>query len=102
MWYSVALLFESVHNNYPSRDDVWELQIVVIRASSEEEATRIASEIGEEREHEYTSATGDRVRWVFRQVESVTQISGDIGHGTEIYARFLRTSDVERLLTPFD
>lgn len=102
MWYSAALLFQSVHNKCPTQNDVWELQIVVIQAPSEDAAVKSASEIGKQREHEYISATGDMVRWVFRQIESLTELSGNIEHGTEIYARFLRASDVERLLAPFD
>jgi hypothetical protein len=102
MWYGAALLFQSVHNNCPTPDDVWQLQIIVIQAPSEDSATRIANEVGNQREHEYTSATGDLVRWVFRQIESLTELPGDIEHGTEIYARFLRANDVERLLAPID
>jgi hypothetical protein len=102
MWYSAALLFQSVHNKCPTQNDIWELQIIVIQALSEDTAMKIANEIGKQREHEYISATGDLVQWVFRQIESLTQLSGDIEHGTEIYSRFLRTSDVERLLTPFE
>jgi hypothetical protein len=102
MWYSAALLFESVHNNCPTQNDVWELQIVLVQAPSQDTAIRIANEIGKQREHEYISATGDLVHWVFRQLESLTELSGNIEHGTEIYARFLRASDVERLLTPIN
>jgi hypothetical protein len=102
MWYSAALLFQSVHNRCPTRDDVWELQVIVIQASSEDAAKGIAKEIGKQNEVEYISATGDLVQWVFRRVESITELSCAIEHGTEVYGRFLHAADEEHVFTPFD
>src|SRR5947209_6112447 len=102
MWYSAGIFLQSVHNDCPTDDDGWELQVLLITASSEVEARIQAEKLGKEREHEYISATGDKVRWVFRQLESISEVlDEDLKPGTEVYSRFLRASEVRSLLTPF-
>jgi hypothetical protein len=102
MWYSASILFESVHNEKMDVNDMWEEQIVLIVANSEEEARAEAEKIGKEREHRYISATGDHVQWEFRQVEAIFELfDNELRPGTEVFSRFLRASEVTSLLTPF-
>jgi hypothetical protein len=103
MWYSADLFFESVHDNFPKDTDLWEEQVLLINANSEEEARATAEELGRRNEHVYTSGTGDNVHWVFRMVASVDEILDEnLKSGTEVFSRFLRAAEVKALLTPFE
>jgi hypothetical protein len=102
MWYSVSLLFESVHNGQPQPDALWEEKIVLVKANSEEDARRQADQLGKAEEHSYTSAAGDQVQWTYRRIERVYEIDAQtLQAGTELFSRFLRGSEVASLLTPF-
>jgi hypothetical protein len=103
MWFSASLFFEGVHNDCPNEDDVWEQSVFLIWAASEEEAMLQAQKLAKEREVEYITAIGDRVRWVFRHVESVFELfDAELKAGIEVYSRFLRANDVRSLLTSFE
>jgi hypothetical protein len=102
MWYTASLLFKNIHVGQPDDNCLWEESIVLLRADSEEEARHQAELLGKREEHEYVSATGDLVRSSFHGIESVHQILDEtLEPGTEVFARFLRSSEVESLLTPF-
>jgi hypothetical protein len=102
MWFAVNQLFESVHDGRPAADALWEERVVLVQAADEAEARRRGEILGRAEEHEYRSATGDQVRWTFRQVERVYPIDAEVlEDGTEVFARFLRSCEVESLLTPF-
>jgi hypothetical protein len=100
MWFAVNMFFESVHPDHPENEFLWEERVVLVRAESEEEARHQGELIGKAGEHEYTAASGDLVRWVFRQIESVSAIEV-LEHGTELFCRFLSKQEVESLLSPF-
>jgi len=101
MWFSASLLFKSIHNGLPEDDCLWEESIVLLQADSRDEAQKQAESLGKAEEHEYVSATGDLVRWTFQTVETLYEIlDGPPGHGTEVFSRFLRSREVESLLTP--
>jgi hypothetical protein len=100
MWFAVNLLFESIHPDHPENEFLWEERIILVRADTEEQARREGERLGKCEEQEYTAATGDLVRWVFRQVESVRAIE-TLDHGTELFSRFLSRQEVESLLSPF-
>src|SRR5437879_5940577 len=103
MWFAVNLLFESVHNDQPSTESLWEERIVLLRAADEPGAQQRGEILGKSEEHEYISATGDQVRWTFRRVERVFAIDEEVlGDGTEVFSRFLHTREVESLLMPFE
>lgn len=102
-WFSASLLFRSVHNGIASDDDLWEERIVLINADSEENANKECLRIGKSEEHEYLVSSDSSVRWRFIQVERVCEIDGDIMvDGLEVFSRYLRNSEVESILTPFD
>jgi hypothetical protein len=102
MWFAANLLFKSVHVGQPEENPLWEERIVLIQAETEAEAREQGERLGKEEEHEYVSATGDLVRWTFQQIERVYPIEADtLQNRTEVFSRFLRSNEVESLLTPF-
>lgn len=102
MWYAASLLYESAHDCHPSSDALWEDRIVLVQADSEAAAKKQAESFGKAEECAYTSATGEPVHWVFRQVERIYPIETEtLESGTEVFSRFLRASEAESLLTPF-
>jgi hypothetical protein len=102
MWYGVSLLFENCHVGEPAHRNLWEERILLVDASSDAAAARVGKRLGKAEEHEYTSATGDRIQCRFRRVDSVYAIDADaVETGTEVFSRFLRASEVASLRTPF-
>lgn len=103
MLYSVSLFFKSIHS-IPSKDEpLWEDSIILIEAIGKEEAKRKGELLGKKAEETYEAQKGDFVTWKFMRVESVCEIDDDkLKHGTELFSRFLRDSEVKSILTPFD
>lgn len=102
MWFSASLLFQSVHR-IPSDGSLWEESIRLIKATSLTEAKSIADLLRRSSETEYSVSDIDSVRWTFVRVESVFSIEDDLlKSGIELFSRFLRESEVNSLLTPFD
>ncbi len=81
-----------------------EERIILLSAETEQGARRLAEQIGKSEEHEYlTSRPNDLLRWSFEKIERMYAVEEDtLTSGTELLARFLRQSEVESLLTPFD
>src|ERR1043166_3776490 len=103
MWYSADVFFESVHNGKSSRKGLWEETIVLIHSQTERSARQKAEQWAKRAEHEYVSANGDRVRWVFRCVERVAPIEADgLVHGVELFSRFLKAKEVRSILSKIE
>ncbi|SRR6266849_2706350 len=105
MWYTGNLFFKGIHVNCPEPNPVWEERIVLLEAQDESAARLLAERIGKEGEHEYyvSKAENDLLRWTFVQVQKLYLVEGEtLGSGTELFSRFLRQSEVDSLLTPFD
>src|SRR5262245_23084046 len=101
MFYSASLLSRGVAPHRDKDECLWQDSIVLIEASSEEDALGKAKELGKSGEHEYVSATNEHIEWVFVRVERVFEIGDSLSPGTELFSRFLRASEVSSLLTPF-
>jgi len=101
MWYSASLLFRAVHPTDRDSDWLWQDSIVLMNASDEEAARQRAEAIGRDHEHEYQTTSGT-VRWEFVRVERLCEIEGELRDGTELFSRFLRESEAESLIKPFD
>src|SRR5947209_3742675 len=103
MWYTVSLLFRSVHNGEPRDRDLWEEIIYLVQAEDDEDAEHQAECLGKAKEHEDVSLTGELVRWVLHKVESVCRVESDsLTSGTELFSRFLNSVDVQNLLAPLE
>jgi hypothetical protein len=84
-WFYVAADYKSVHIGKSRKRHLWERRVFVFRARPEEAADR-AARIAKQNEHEYISATGDRVRWELQAIESSAELFDDeITDGTEVY-----------------
>ena len=101
MWYGISLLFENCHVGEPADHNLWEERILLVEASSDAAAAQMGKRLGKAEEHEYTSATGDRIQCRFRRVDSVHTIDAALETGTEVFSRFLRANEVASLRTPF-
>lgn len=104
MWYSVSLLFEGVHQVSEAEDvNLWEESIVLIEAEDRDEAEGTARKLAVQREHSYETSNGDQLRWTFREVAAVYEVfDNNLGHGIEVFSRFLRPGEAASLTTPFD
>jgi hypothetical protein len=102
MWFAASLLFKSVHVPSGARPALWEESIRLIHAATEADAQKEAERIGRAEKVAY-QAQSDLVFWTFEGVERLFAIDDDqLLHGTELFSRFLRDSEVSSLLTPFD
>ena len=105
MWYTACVLLEGNHQIEPALPSLWQEVLVLIEAESEEDARSAAESIGKSKEHEYYASEPERhlVRWVFARLERVCAVEEPtLKSGTELFSRFLRQSEVESLLTPFE
>ena len=100
MYYSVNLMYRSERGD--SQSPLWEERIILVSAIDEDEAKDKAEKHARENESEFTAADGVNIKWVFYQIERVFPIDGDIEDGVELFSRFLRQSEAESLLTPFN
>jgi len=100
-FYTASLLFRSLHDG-GTTPGLWEESLILIQAISPEEALKKAREVGHARELTYTAIDGSKVAWKFFKVERVFEIMDELIDGAEIFSRYLRNSEVESLLTPFD
>jgi hypothetical protein len=103
MWYTANLLFKSVHAASSQEDTLWEESIRLIKAETKDQAMEKAQALGRASPLTFSVQTGDKVTWVFVKVERIFEIDEEsLKDGTEIFSRFLRDSEVQSLLTPFD
>ena len=102
MWFSASLLFRSIHT-VPDGVELWEESICLVEADTEAKALAKASAIGHREQVSYVARGEDTVTWEFVQVERVFEIEGgQPSDGVELFSRFLRKSEVESLLKPFE
>jgi hypothetical protein len=103
MWYSASLFFKSVHKQGVEASGLWEEKVFLFSAESEEQVRLLAAAVGKEEEVSYETVSAGLVEWKFDSVGNVCPLSNDRpGEGTEVFWRFLRASEVESILKPFD
>ena len=100
MYYSVNLMYKSESTD--SGPPLWEERIILVSAIDEIEAEEKAKKNAVEYECEYTASDSVKVAWKFYQVERVCLIEDNIEDGVELFSRFLRQSEAESILTPFE
>lgn len=100
MYYSVSLMYKSERSD--SKPPLWEERIILVSAIDEIEAEEKAKKSAREHESEFITSDSIKVTWKFHQVERVFSIEGSIEDRVELFARFLRQSEAESILTPFE
>ena len=103
-WYSISALFVSRHKGRPiGSETLWEERIFLVFSENSEDAERLGKTLALAAEHSYTVEGGDIVSWVFDRIERVYSIEAEsLDCGSEIFSRFLRNSEVQSMLTPFE
>ena len=100
MYYSANILFKSEGSD--TEEPLWEERILLVAALDELEAEEKARNYAIKNEVEYKVTGNASVVWKFYQIERVYLIDDELEDGAELFSRFLRNSEVESLLTPFD
>ncbi|OTW66570.1 S-ribosylhomocysteinase [Bacillus thuringiensis serovar roskildiensis] len=105
--YAVKLLFESVHSGEPdptkidehyeeNHDTLFEESIILVKASSLEEAPALGEQIAIQSEHTYVNMYDEQITWKFRKVLHVFELDDTpFETGKELYARFLHVKKNE-------
>ena len=105
MWYAVELLFERIHPDSAKNPDdlLWEQSIFLIQALDEEEAKAKAENVAKKEELSYRAISGETVKWRFVKLTGTYQILQEtLTEGTEVFSRFLRSTEVKGFLKPFE
>ena len=90
-WYSARLLIESVNDARPRGETLFEETVIVFRFAEDCETKDLIARVkalAREREDEYVAIAGNRVKWVFREILEIQDISGAMKDGTEVYFRW--------------
>lgn len=104
MLFTANIFLKGVPSQSPhAKDTVWEERFVLIKANDEEEAMNIAERIGREAEHNYEAANGVLVFWSYDKVGKIFTVDDEFMHtGTELFSRFLHSTDIDNLFKPFE
>lgn len=70
----------------PSEGYTQDIQVHLVDAVDDADAFKKALEIGRKEEHSYKNNDGDEVRWLFKGVEAITCLGGDV-EGKEVSSR---------------
>ena len=82
---------------------LWEMQIFIVAAEDDREASAMAERLGRQHSPEYRNQAGELISWRFVKVAKVFEIQAEeIVSGTEVFSRFLNKDTAERLLASFD
>jgi hypothetical protein len=93
-WYWVSALFKAVHIGSSRKRHLWERTVFLVRATSGPKATDIAEKVARGKEEEYLAAGGDKVRWVFQEIEKIQPLVDErFEDGTEVYWEFFERVD---------
>ena len=96
MRFSVSLLFKCVKADAGDDPELWEERIVLLEADDEFEARSKAKDYAKHSEHSYIAATGQKVIWIFDRIDTLYTLlmQADLSDGSELFSRFLDTSQV--------
>jgi Domain of unknown function (DUF4288) len=84
-WYVAELIVECRVGR--ERANLWDRQIVVLRAETSEEAYDVAVKLGKKQNSVYLNAEGKKVHWRFKGLGNLDQLTSKaIRSGTEIHS----------------
>ena len=97
VWFVVSVMYEGEHVPGDGQDNIWEESLLLVAAPDSDAAHQIAEKIGRKREHGY-AVDGGLINWRLRFVDRVCAVDGDLDHGSEIFSRFLKATEVESIV----
>ena len=108
MIFAVSILFESTTTGPDCagvRQALLEERILLFQGESEDEASEKAVVFSKRENFSYISASNTQVTWLFKCILAIycplnQHLTAEDGH--EIFSRFLRTTEAESLMTPFE
>jgi hypothetical protein len=92
-WYSAKLRFVVLLETAGAVH--CEDSIYLLRSDSVESAQARALEIGRRAEHEYLGATGEQVRWRFKEIATLDALQAENLDGVEVHSEFTSLGDDE-------
>lgn len=100
MRFSVSAFLRSTRSD--QRPEIWTQVVYLVDAESDEEARQKAEDLARQREGEYETADGSRVRWEFVVIDEIEYFEDrELRDGMVLYSRLLRDSEAASLLKPF-
>ena len=97
-WFSVSFLLERQFRGDLKADVLYELRVVLVRATNEAEAAAKGARIGTERPEEYLNDAGEIVSWEFREVIDAKQLPDEVlAEGSEVWWDFLDQRGLDEL-----
>jgi hypothetical protein len=88
-WYIAELIMECRVGR--GRPTLWDQQVVILRARSATTAYASAMKLGRRQDHAYRNVSGDTVRWSFRGLGNLQELSvRTLRSGTEVHSRLFR------------
>jgi hypothetical protein len=94
-WYSARLLYERLLLESPDGDELadseplFEDKLIVFRVKEGQDVVAKLTALAEAANHEYEAAAGNWVKWVFREILEIRDITAhEIDDGTEVYFRW--------------
>ncbi|MFS0574134.1 DUF4288 domain-containing protein [Sporosarcina sp. 179-K 3D1 HS] len=100
-WFTVALLYESVHEGQPEHIDedydgttkTYEESHILVKATSTEEACALGLQLGKNHEQTYENQYGEIVHWkLVKVLDCFELLDDDIAVGMEVYSRYIVTT----------
>lgn len=86
-YYAVVILNE-LSSPSPSHKTLYEEEVVMISASSEDDARERAISCGKEQEDSYQNQSGETITHRFKAVKDVQLMPPELESGTTVYSRF--------------
>lgn len=94
-WYAARLLFLSLIDGAPGVDPLFEERVVLVSATSHDEAAVTARRYGVREAHEYRNEQGQLVSWVLHSLEDVAEAPDEPMDGCwAVLSRYLRKSEI--------
>lgn len=88
-FYSAILVYES-SSSAAGYEPLYEETITVFLATSEDHAAEKARAHGRSRQVTYENEDRETITWSFKHLVDVSEVSEEVGDGTEIYTRHFR------------
>jgi hypothetical protein len=99
--YIAILLYESHSPDSAGYQPLYQEDIVLLYADSEEGAKQRAAQHGQARETSYRNADGETISWVLKHVVDVNSVlDADLSQDADLYSRHFRDYDAYQRFEP--